>query len=113
MLATYLLPIPIFLGKTYEITYVRLRFNSPRPASFAIYKKKRLNPAEPDPNPDQDWIPWQYYSGNSNVCRFRYTFCRMHKWQNAAHCSDLEIVTCEHVQVYNHQYHYSVQIATK
>ena len=67
MLATYLLPIPIFLGKTYEITYVRLRFNSPRPASFAIYKKKRLNPAEPDPNPDQDWIPWQYYSGNSIV----------------------------------------------
>lgn len=45
------------LGKAFEITYVRLRFHSPRPESFAIYKKtcgQHLCP----------WIPYQYYSGS-------------------------------------------------
>lgn len=40
------------LGKTFDITYVRLKFVSPRPESFVIFKKTR---------PDDDWIPWQYY----------------------------------------------------
>ena len=48
---------------------MRLKFHSPRPASFAVYKKNRQNPAEPDANPDDDWIPWQYYSA---TCRDVY-----------------------------------------
>ncbi|KAK6112254.1 Laminin-like protein lam-2 [Brugia pahangi] len=48
------------LGKTFDITYVRLKFVSPRPESFAIFKKT---------HPDDDWIPWQYYSGS---CRSTY-----------------------------------------
>ena len=59
----------MFSGKAYDITYVRLKFNSPRPASFAIYKKNRRNPADPDPYPEEDWIPWQYYS---STCRDTY-----------------------------------------
>jgi len=42
-------------GKAYDITYVRLKFQSPRPASFAIYKKDRRNPAEPDEYADEYW----------------------------------------------------------
>ena len=45
------------LGKAYDITYVRLKFQSPRPASFAIYKKDRRNPAGPDDNSDENWWP--------------------------------------------------------
>jgi hypothetical protein len=48
---------------------VRLKFRSPRPASFAVFKKNRQNPALPDENPDKDWIPWQYYSA---TCRDTY-----------------------------------------
>ncbi len=48
---------------------MRLKFQSPRPATFAIYKKNRRSPALPDPNPDEDWIPWQYYSA---TCRDTY-----------------------------------------
>jgi len=43
------------LGKTFDITYVRLKFKSPRPESFAIYKKNCST---------CDWQPWQYYSGS-------------------------------------------------
>uniref|UniRef100_A0AC35TKI7 Laminin EGF-like domain-containing protein n=1 Tax=Rhabditophanes sp. KR3021 TaxID=114890 RepID=A0AC35TKI7_9BILA len=48
------------LGKTYDVTYVRLKFVSPRPESFAIYKKI---------NPEDEWVPWQYYSSS---CRSTY-----------------------------------------
>ncbi|KRZ22086.1 Laminin-like protein lam-2 [Trichinella pseudospiralis] len=47
-------------GKAFDITYVRLKFRSPRPESFAIYKKTRA---------DSDWSPWQYYSA---TCRSTY-----------------------------------------
>ncbi|MFH4975748.1 hypothetical protein AB6A40_002457 [Gnathostoma spinigerum] len=40
------------LGKAFDITYVRLKFISPRPESFALYKKT---------HPEDDWTPWQYY----------------------------------------------------
>nr|CAD2172703.1 unnamed protein product [Meloidogyne enterolobii] len=43
------------LHKRFDITYVHLKFVSPRPESFVIYKKVK--------NTD-DWIPWQYYSGS-------------------------------------------------
>ena len=59
----------VITGKKYDITYVRLKFHSPRPFSFAIYKKDRIRPAEPDPYPEEGWIPWQYYSA---ACQDEY-----------------------------------------
>ncbi|KAF7633113.1 hypothetical protein Mgra_00007475 [Meloidogyne graminicola] len=43
------------LHKRFDITYVHLKFISPRPESFIIYKKVKHT---------DDWIPWQYYSGS-------------------------------------------------
>ncbi|XP_013114833.1 laminin subunit gamma-1 [Stomoxys calcitrans] len=48
------------LRKSFDITYVRLLFRSPRPESFAIYKRT----CETCP-----WIPYQYYSA---TCRDTY-----------------------------------------
>ena len=59
----------ISLDKAYDITYVRLKFSSPRPESFAIYKKFRREPWKEDPDPDNGWIPWQFYSAS---CRDTY-----------------------------------------
>uniref|UniRef100_A0ABM5F750 Laminin subunit gamma-3 isoform X1 n=1 Tax=Pogona vitticeps TaxID=103695 RepID=A0ABM5F750_9SAUR len=47
--------ITLHLGKSYEITYVRLKFHTSRPESFAIYKRSRE---------DGPWIPYQYYSAS-------------------------------------------------
>uniref|UniRef100_A0A452IMF2 Laminin subunit gamma-3 n=1 Tax=Gopherus agassizii TaxID=38772 RepID=A0A452IMF2_9SAUR len=47
--------ITLHLGKSYEITYVRLKFHTSRPESFAIYKRSRV---------DGPWIPYQYYSAS-------------------------------------------------
>ncbi|XP_007530385.2 laminin subunit gamma-3 [Erinaceus europaeus] len=47
--------ITLNLGKAYEITYVRLKFHTSRPESFAIYKRSR----EGGP-----WEPYQYYSAS-------------------------------------------------
>lgn len=47
-------------GKAFDITYVRLLFNSPRPESFYISKKTSEN---------GPWIPYQYYSA---TCRDTY-----------------------------------------
>ncbi|PIC18996.1 hypothetical protein B9Z55_024693 [Caenorhabditis nigoni] len=52
--------LTLTLGKSFDITYVRLKFISPRPESFTIYKKTTA---------DDDWTPWQYYSGS---CRATY-----------------------------------------
>ncbi len=43
------------LGKSFEINYVEIKFQSPRPESFAIYKKL---------NENSDWQPYQYYSAS-------------------------------------------------
>ncbi|CAD5229337.1 unnamed protein product [Bursaphelenchus okinawaensis] len=43
------------LDKAFDITYTRIKFVSPRPESFAIYKKTSA---------DSEWEPWQYYSGS-------------------------------------------------
>ncbi|XP_042536810.1 laminin subunit gamma-3 [Dipodomys spectabilis] len=43
------------LGKAYEITYVRLKFHTSRPESFAIYKRSRAG---------GPWEPYQYYSAS-------------------------------------------------
>lgn len=45
--------LTIDLKKAYEITYMTLRFKSPRPDSFAIYKKTA---------PGSDWTPYQFFS---------------------------------------------------
>uniref|UniRef100_A0A8D9B170 Laminin subunit gamma-1 n=1 Tax=Cacopsylla melanoneura TaxID=428564 RepID=A0A8D9B170_9HEMI len=52
--------ITLKFGKTYDVTYVRLLFWSPRPESFAIYRKTYEN---------SSWTPYQFYSGS---CRDTY-----------------------------------------
>ncbi|XP_049885206.1 laminin subunit gamma-1 [Pectinophora gossypiella] len=52
--------LTLHLGKAYDITYVRIVFYSPRPQSFAIYKKT---------GEEQDWEPFQYFSAS---CRDTY-----------------------------------------
>lgn len=42
-------------GKAFEITYVRLKFFSSRPESFAIYKRR---------SEDSEWTPFQFYSAS-------------------------------------------------
>uniref|UniRef100_A0A3P8WAY1 Laminin, gamma 1 n=2 Tax=Cynoglossus semilaevis TaxID=244447 RepID=A0A3P8WAY1_CYNSE len=42
-------------GKAFDITYVRLKFHTSRPESFAIYKRS---------SEDGPWVPYQYYSGS-------------------------------------------------
>lgn len=56
--------LTIRLGKTFDITYVRLKFISPRPESFVIYKKTHR---------DSEWEPWQYYRQSLTILQF-YTF---------------------------------------
>ncbi|XP_052121293.1 laminin subunit gamma-1 isoform X1 [Frankliniella occidentalis] len=48
------------LGKAFDITYIRLVFHSPRPQSFAIYKRSSENGT---------WTPYQFYSA---TCRDSY-----------------------------------------
>ncbi|KAL3276258.1 hypothetical protein HHI36_020973 [Cryptolaemus montrouzieri] len=52
--------LTLHLGKAFDITYIRLWFYSPRPESFAIYKRTKE---------DGPWIPYQYYSAS---CRDTY-----------------------------------------
>lgn len=47
--------LTLHLGKAFDITYVRLKFHTSRPESFAIYKRS----SERGP-----WVPYQYYSGS-------------------------------------------------
>ncbi|XP_048876861.1 laminin subunit gamma-3 isoform X1 [Brienomyrus brachyistius] len=47
--------LTLHLGKAFEITYIRLKFHTSRPESFAIYKRSQ----EAGP-----WLPYQYYSGS-------------------------------------------------
>lgn len=42
-------------GKAFEITYVRLKFYTSRPESFAIFKRTEEN---------GPWLPYQYYSAS-------------------------------------------------
>lgn len=50
----------IVSAKSFDITYIRVVFYSPRPESFSIYK--RVVPNGP-------WLPYQYYSA---TCRSTY-----------------------------------------
>nr|XP_015798708.2 laminin subunit gamma-3 [Nothobranchius furzeri] len=52
--------VTLHLGKSFEITYIRLQFYTSRPESFAIYRRTEE---------DGPWLPYQYYSGS---CRKTY-----------------------------------------
>ncbi|XP_062929717.1 laminin subunit gamma-1-like [Mobula hypostoma] len=52
--------LTLHLGKSFEITYIRLKFHTSRPESFAIYKRTRE---------DAPWTPYQFYSAS---CRQTY-----------------------------------------
>ncbi|KAL3871372.1 hypothetical protein ACJMK2_039377 [Sinanodonta woodiana] len=47
--------LTIDLRKQYDVTYIRLKFYSPRPESFALYKRTTA---------DGPWIAYQYYSAS-------------------------------------------------
>ncbi|XP_060539933.1 laminin subunit gamma-3 isoform X1 [Pantherophis guttatus] len=73
--------ITLHLGKSYEITYVRLKFHTSRPESFAIYKRSRA---------EGPWIPYQFYSAS---CKKTYgkaerQFLRSGEHEQAAFCTD-------------------------
>ena len=46
--------------KKYNIAFVRIRFHTIRPHSFAIYKKSTYDSKE-------EWLPYQYYSATCNA----------------------------------------------
>lgn len=52
LIMCFLFPPP---GKAFEITYVRLKFYTSRPESFAIFKRTEEN---------GPWLPYQYYSAS-------------------------------------------------
>lgn len=73
--------LTLHLGKAFEITYVRLKFYTSRPESFAIYKRSE----EGGP-----WQPYQFYSGS---CRKMYRrenreFLRPQGDERTALCND-------------------------
>jgi laminin gamma 1 len=47
--------LTLHLGKSFDITYVKIIFQSPRPESFAIYKRT---------SETSDWEAYQYYSAD-------------------------------------------------
>lgn len=68
-------------GKAYEITYVRLKFHTSRPESFAIYKRSRA---------EGPWVPFQFYSAS---CQKTYgkqprQYLRPGEDEQVAFCSD-------------------------
>lgn len=70
-----------FIGKAFDITYVRLKFHTSRPESFAIYKRTRE---------DGPWLSYQYYSGS---CENTYSktnrgFIRTGEDEQQALCTD-------------------------
>uniref|UniRef100_A0A674HHN3 Laminin subunit gamma 3 n=1 Tax=Taeniopygia guttata TaxID=59729 RepID=A0A674HHN3_TAEGU len=73
--------ITLRLGKAYEITYVRLKFHTSRPESFAIYKRSQA---------EGPWVPFQFYSAS---CQKTYgkrprQYLRPGEDEQVAFCSD-------------------------
>ncbi|XP_071389036.1 laminin subunit gamma-1-like, partial [Centroberyx affinis] len=73
--------LTLHLGKAFDITYVRLKFHTSRPESFAIYKRM---------SEDGPWLPYQYYSGS---CEKTYQktsrgFIRTGEDEQQALCTD-------------------------
>ncbi|KAH0618288.1 hypothetical protein JD844_017344, partial [Phrynosoma platyrhinos] len=78
--ATYLKVLK-HMGKAFDITYVRLKFHTSRPESFAIYKRTRE---------DGPWIPYQYYSGSceNTYHKSNRGFIRTGEDEQQALCTD-------------------------
>lgn len=68
-------------GKAFDITYVRLKFHTSRPESFAIYKRTQE---------DGPWVPYQYYSGSceSTYHKINRGFIRTGEDEQQALCTD-------------------------
>ncbi|XP_034039360.1 laminin subunit gamma-1 [Thalassophryne amazonica] len=73
--------LTLHLGKAFDITYVRLKFHTSRPESFAIYKRT---------SEDGPWIPYQYYSGSCNKTyqKVNRGFIRTFEDEQQALCTD-------------------------
>ncbi|XP_061587599.1 laminin subunit gamma-1 [Cololabis saira] len=73
--------LTLHLGKAFDITYVRLKFHTSRPESFAIYK--RTSEAGP-------WVPYQYYSGSCEKTyqKQNHGFIRTGEDEQQALCTD-------------------------
>ncbi|NXX38600.1 LAMC3 protein, partial [Tricholaema leucomelas] len=73
--------ITLHLGKAYEITYVRLKFHTSRPESFAIYKRSRAG---------GPWVPFQFYSASCQKTygRPQRHFLRPGEDEQVAFCTD-------------------------
>lgn len=78
---TLLLLLLFFQGKAFEITYVRLKFYTSRPESFAIYKRTKEN---------GPWQPYQYYSASCHKMYRRDSkgFIRPGENERMALCTD-------------------------
>uniref|UniRef100_A0A674BX96 Laminin subunit gamma-1 n=1 Tax=Salmo trutta TaxID=8032 RepID=A0A674BX96_SALTR len=73
--------LSLHLGKAFDITYVRLKFHTSRPESFAIYKRT---------SEDGPWTPYQYYSGSCEKTyqKFNRGFIRTGEDEQQALCTD-------------------------
>uniref|UniRef100_A0A9J8BF91 Laminin, gamma 1 n=1 Tax=Cyprinus carpio carpio TaxID=630221 RepID=A0A9J8BF91_CYPCA len=73
--------LTLHLGKAFDITYVRLKFHTSRPESFAIYKRT---------SEDGPWIPYQYYSGSceKTYSKINRGFIRTGEDEQQALCTD-------------------------
>ncbi|XP_035996258.1 laminin subunit gamma-3 [Fundulus heteroclitus] len=73
--------ITLQLGKAFEITYIRLKFYTSRPESFAIYKRTEK---------DGPWLPYQYYSASCGKTYRRITkgYIRPGDDERTALCTD-------------------------
>ncbi|XP_030630034.1 laminin subunit gamma-1 [Chanos chanos] len=73
--------LTLHLGKAFDITYVRLKFHTSRPESFAIYKRTRE---------DGPWLPYQYYSGSceKTYSKLNRGFIRTGDDEQQALCTD-------------------------
>lgn len=68
-------------GKAYEITYVRLKFHTSRPESFAIYKRSHA---------EGPWVPFQYYSASCEKTYGKHPrhYLRPGEDEQVAFCTD-------------------------
>ena len=71
--------LTLHFGKSYVITYIQMRFQSPRPESFAIYKRNGEN---------SDWIPYQYYSSDCSIYNKSKDNILTFENETAALCTD-------------------------
>ncbi|XP_032425902.1 laminin subunit gamma-3 [Xiphophorus hellerii] len=73
--------LTLHLGKAFEITYIRLKFHTSRPESFAIYKRTEK---------DGPWLPYQYYSASCGKTYRRNTkgYIRPGEDERTAVCTD-------------------------